>query len=127
MTIVAAGKVFPTVREFLSILITFSLTVLAWVFFRADSVGAALHFLKGIFSFSFFSIPNVNDLKGVATVLGLVFVFLLIEWNGRENKYAIEKLFFSRRPIVRFAFYYAIILAIIGFTGKSQDFIYFQF
>jgi alginate O-acetyltransferase complex protein AlgI len=127
MTIVAAGKVFPTFREFISILITFCLTVLAWVFFRADSVEAALSFLNGIFSFSFFSMPDVTDLKGIATILGLVVVFLLIEWNGRENKYAIEKLFLSRRPIVRFAFYYAIILAIIGFTGKSQDFIYFQF
>jgi alginate O-acetyltransferase complex protein AlgI len=127
MSIVAAGKIFPTVKEFFSIVITFGLTVLAWVFFRADSVGAALHFIKGIFTFSLFSRPDIGDIKGVMTILGLVFVFLLIEWNGRENKYAIEKLFLSKRPVVRFAFYYAIILAIIGFTGKSQDFIYFQF
>jgi D-alanyl-lipoteichoic acid acyltransferase DltB (MBOAT superfamily) len=125
--IVAKGKVLPSLREFLSILITFGLTVLAWIFFRSESVGDALTFINRIFSKSLFSMPNVNGLDDFKIVICLLFFFISIEWFGRENKYAIEKMLTSKNRWFRYAFYYTIILLIITLTGKSQEFIYFQF
>src|SRR5690606_25071267 len=46
MEVVAQGKILPSLRESLSMLGTFSLTVLAWIFFRAESVRHALDYLR---------------------------------------------------------------------------------
>ncbi|WP_067151958.1 MBOAT family O-acyltransferase, partial [Pseudotamlana agarivorans] len=51
---VAHGKTLPNFKEFFSMLITFGLTVIAWVFFRAENIHHALSYLNNIFSLSFF-------------------------------------------------------------------------
>jgi hypothetical protein len=106
--------------------ITFSLTVLAWVFFRAENIEHALQYIVGIFRHpgSFLLMSIYYKYK---TLLVLIFIFLIIEWLGRENKYAIEKLGFNWKRPYRYAFYYIIIFAIIFLGGKQQQFIYFQF
>jgi hypothetical protein len=54
-------------------------------------------------------------------------LFMLIEWIGREQQFAIEKIGLTWKRPWRLLFYYAIILTIIWFSGKEQQFIYFQF
>ncbi len=121
--IVAKGRVFPNSKEFSSILITFLLTVFAWIFFRSNHVLDAFVFIKNIFTFDIFKIPEVFPVK----ILLLVLFFIIIEWIGRENKYALEKLLLSKNIVIRLSFYYLLILLIISFSGKEQNFIYFQF
>lgn len=120
---VAHGRLLPNLKEFLSILLTFSMTVFAWIFFRADSMSHALSYISEIFSSSLVSIPEIRP----TNVLLLISTFIFIEWLGREHQYAIEKLVMKWKRPVRYAFYYAIILAIFWFAGKEQEFIYFQF
>src|SRR6267154_4575677 len=50
LEIVAMGKLFPTLKEFLTISLTFALTTFAWIFFRANSVGHAVNYISEIFS-----------------------------------------------------------------------------
>ena len=96
---------------------------MAWVFFRAESVDRALIYLKGIFNKSLFSLPD--DIPNVEILL-CVFL-ILIEWKGRENKYGFEFLV-SKWPIyLRWIFYVFLILMLIYFGAKEQNFIYFQF
>ncbi len=52
---------------------------------------------------------------------------MVIEWLGREQQYAIAKLGLKWKSPLRYAMYYAIIIAIFWFAGKDQQFIYFQF
>lgn len=129
--IVAQGKLFPNINEFLSMLFTFSLTVFAWIFFRADSISHALQYLSGIFSKSLFTFPKGSDFIGTAihplTMFLLIGIFTVIEWLGREQQYAISHLGLSWRKPIRYLMYYVIIFAIIWFGGKEQQFIYFQF
>jgi hypothetical protein len=54
-------------------------------------------------------------------------LFVIIEWFGREQQYAIERLGIKWIKPLRWAMYYVIILVIFYFTGKEQQFIYFQF
>ena len=61
------------------------------------------------------------------TIIGLILLFLLIEWSGRENQYAIEKMALKWPRLCRYGFYYSIIIAILWFKGTNQTFIYFQF
>jgi D-alanyl-lipoteichoic acid acyltransferase DltB (MBOAT superfamily) len=127
MEIVAKGKYFPTFKEFYSIALTFVVTVFAWIFFRANSLTHAFDYISGIFSSSFFSIPVFNERFLAMQTLGLVFIFMVIEWLGRENQYALAKLGLNWHAVFRFSLYYLIIFSLYWYTGKEQQFIYFQF
>ncbi len=122
---VAEGRLLPSFKEFIQINITFWLTVLAWVFFRARSVGHAIDYLSTIFSKSLFTLPA--HFPFMKTTLLLIFIFVLIEWFGRHDQYAIETLGIKWKRPYRWAMYYIIIFAIFFFMGKQQQFIYFQF
>jgi D-alanyl-lipoteichoic acid acyltransferase DltB (MBOAT superfamily) len=120
---VAEGRNFPTIRELISMGITFSLTVFAWIFFRAKDMSHAINYIKGIFNESLFSKPQVLP----AMIFILIVFFIVIEWMGRENQYALQCFGIKWPKLVRLSFYYVLILMIFLFMGKEQEFIYFQF
>ena len=124
--IVAQDKYLPTFKEFYQIGITFSLTVLTWIFFRAENIGHALSYLSTIFSKTLFTIPKLKDSRLVIITSALIFIFLIIEWLNRNNKYGFENVFFTKK-IFRWFTYIILILSIIIFSGSKQGFIYFQF
>lgn len=124
---VAQGKYFPSIKELYQIGITFSLTALAWVFFRAENIGHALNYLSTIFSKSLFTMPHFTEMRTALSTLILITIFVLIEWYGRSEQYAIAKLGITWVRPLRHAMYYSIILAIFWFMGEQQQFIYFQF
>ncbi len=123
LDIIAKGKTFPSAKEFAGLLITFSLTVFAWIFFRAESVSQAFSYIGGIFTSSLFSIPQVSS----TVVWVLIAIFLAIEWNGREQQYAIANFAVRWPRLARWSIYYFMALAIYVYAGKGQQFIYFQF
>jgi len=120
--IVAEGKHLPNIKEFLQMFFTFFITIIAWVFFRANSVGHAFSFLNGILSKTLFSIPEVFPL----TILILVVVFVFVEWFGRYGEYAIDKIDHIYKPL-RWGMYFLLIVLMFRFAGEEQAFIYFQF
>ena len=124
--IVAKGKIFPTVKELLSIIITFSLTALAWIFFRAENVTAAFKYISGIFNSSIIQKPVFKGDSQMPTLIALLVFFMTIEWIGREKQYAIANIF-SKYSVLRYGFYYMLIVLIFIFAGVNQHFIYFQF
>lgn len=124
---VAQGNLLPTVKEFFQMTITFTLAVFAWIFFRAENITHALSYISGIFSKSLFSIPTITPHFPVLIIIILIIIFTIIEWLGREQQYAIAILGTKWKSSLRYAMYYAIIIAIFWFAGKDQQFIYFQF
>jgi alginate O-acetyltransferase complex protein AlgI len=128
---VAQGRTFPTLRELFSMIVTFGLTVFAWIFFRANDLAHAFNYIGGIFSRSLFEIPNKKPFLATKAHPGagiaLVLFFIIIEWMGREQQYALAIFGGRWHRIARWAFYYILIIAIFLFIGKEQQFIYFQF
>jgi hypothetical protein len=124
---VALGRLLPSIKELAYMLLTFGLTVFAWIFFRADNIGHAISYIAEILSPSLFSVPKFTDMGRALTTIILLIVFVLIEWKGREGQYAIAHLGTKWTRSLRYAMYYAIIIAIFWFGGKEQQFIYFQF
>jgi D-alanyl-lipoteichoic acid acyltransferase DltB (MBOAT superfamily) len=127
MEVVARGKLLPSAKEFLYMLMTFSMVVFAWIFFRANNLDHAFNYISEIISHSLFTIPEFKDVKSVLLIIMLVVIFLIIEWHGREWEYAIAKLGLKWKRYVRHILYYSLIIAILWFGGKEQEFIYFQF
>ena len=123
LDIVAQGKYLPGLKDFFSIILTFGLTVFAWIFFRSANVASAIHYISGIFSSSFFTVPATRP----RLLFLLLFVFMAIEWMGREQQFAIANMGLKLPRMVRWALYYTIIISIFSFAGPKQQFIYFQF
>ncbi len=130
LEIVAKGNMLPSLKEFVSILITFLLTVFAWIFFRSDNINGAFCFINEIFSRSFFSNPFIclNGLKRSFVIAPLLVFFMLIEWLGREGEFGLQNIGKNRTKIVRWSFY-SFILFLIGMYMHTEEtsFIYFQF
>jgi D-alanyl-lipoteichoic acid acyltransferase DltB (MBOAT superfamily) len=121
---VAAGRFLPSVREFGAMTLTFVMLGLVRVFFRAENMRHAWDYLRGIFSPSFFSWPEVRP---DPEVWALIAAFFVVEWLGRENRHALEKLASGWPRVLRWGIYFAIVFAIFWFGGQQQEFIYFQF
>ena len=120
---VAKGKMLPSLKEFSRMLLTFLLVVLAWVFFRADSMHQAINYISHIFTSALFKIPEIRP----SLVIMVLAVFIFMEWLGREKNYAIENFAINLAKPLKWAFHLFLFTVIILFMGKEQPFIYFQF
>ena len=125
--VVAEGRSLPTLRELYGMASTFLLTVLAWVFFRSNSIASALEYLAKIGSKSLFMMPKYDGFAMSFKVLILLFLMLALEWRNRTRRHALE-----RNPSLNYnpwdlLLYVAIICLIYFFNTSSQTFIYFQF
>lgn len=127
LDIVARGKLLPSWIEFISIIITFLLTLFAWIFFRAENIHHALSYIQNMFNWSLFAKPDFLKLFPKAFIFPL-FIFFVVEWLGREGKFATQYLLLSKSRTIRWSFYIVLILFIGLFTKPDKtDFIYFQF
>ncbi|QHN64555.1 MBOAT family protein [Bergeyella cardium] len=91
LDIVASGRKLPSFKDIMNISITFGLITFAWIFFRAENVEQAFSYISRIFSPSVISIPRIHK-AALATII-LIGFLLIIEWIGREDNFALEKLF----------------------------------
>jgi D-alanyl-lipoteichoic acid acyltransferase DltB (MBOAT superfamily) len=126
LEVVAKGKILPSARELGGMLLTFVLTLFAWIFFRAENLGHAFRYIGGIFDTSLFTVPAVLTLRMVL-ILAVVAAFVVIEWFHRDREYALQ---IDNRQLSRpwrYALYFVLILGIGWLGGTTQDFIYFQF
>jgi D-alanyl-lipoteichoic acid acyltransferase DltB (MBOAT superfamily) len=132
LEIVAQGRLLPSPKEFGQVLFTFGLTVFAWIFFRAESISHAMLYIKNMISgllvkSSYGEALQFSQHTVGYTLLLLLAAFIVTEWVGREQKYAIEKIGLNYPRFVRWTFYYGIAAALFFLGGSEQQFIYFQF
>jgi D-alanyl-lipoteichoic acid acyltransferase DltB (MBOAT superfamily) len=131
LDVVAKGRLLPSIKEFASVLLTFGLTVFAWIFFRAENISHAFSYMTSIFSSSIFEMPHFTNSSRIQfeclITIFLIFVFLIVEWIGREGQHGIAFLSHKKSKTFRWSMYTIIILGIVVFSGSSQEFIYFQF
>lgn len=120
--VIAQDSFFPSLSELGHMLLTFALTTLAWIFFRADNLTHAIDYLTGIFSFR-----QLDSVSIPRTFSFLIALFFLIEWMGRKSNYALQDFMVNKPRILRVAAYYLLVFFIFWFAGEEQEFIYFQF
>jgi alginate O-acetyltransferase complex protein AlgI len=118
---VAENRIFLNFKEFFQISITFLLTLLAWVFFRAETVKMALSYINSMFSKTILEFPT-TDLKPILFIVPLV----IVEWLNRKEQHGLVLNSIKFIPI-RWSIYIVIFCIILIFGAQSQSFIYFQF
>ena len=127
LNVIAEGRLFPSFKELLGMLTTFSLTVLAWIFFRAENIAHAWSYLKTIFSGSLFASLDITLKPKDLLIFPVLLFFLFIEWIGRSNDHALKSFLTDRSILLRWFFYFILIVLLFVMTSSQQDFIYFQF
>jgi D-alanyl-lipoteichoic acid acyltransferase DltB (MBOAT superfamily) len=121
--IVAQGHLFPSVNEFCKMISTFILISFSWIFFRANDMQHAVQYISSVFTEKLFSLPQYNPVILYKCLLG----FIILEWIGREHKYAIANLGQKWPRLMRWSVYYFFVFLICYFAGTKEQFIYFQF
>jgi Predicted membrane protein involved in D-alanine export len=122
--IVAEGKLLPTIKELIQMLITFLLVVIGWIFFRASSISDAFGYIISLFSHSIFTLPTHK----ISTLSVYILILLFIEWIQRERKHGLSQIeSIIKFKSLRWGIYILMIISIIQFGGKTETFIYFQF
>lgn len=127
------------ISSVLSIVVTFLLVSLSWIFFRADSFITAQKMFATILNIdnSYFKLYTNNDIHGLkGTYLGLplwkfvytvmlVVLSFVIDYLIAKNEF---KKLYHKPKWLQWGFYYVVIIAIL-FLGvfDTKQFIYFQF
>ena len=123
---VASGRMFPSFRELLQMLLTFLLSTLGWVLFRSDSISSAFHYLKGMVSGSIFSHPWSFAMADCKILWIAIPLLLVVEWVNRDCEHPFSRL--PHQRWLRWIFYMLIIFIIAAFMQTNETpFIYFQF
>lgn len=123
---VAENRFLPSIKELWQIGTTFALTCLAWVFFRAESVGEAWQYLSNIFTVDFEVFDKVVIYKGGKLLL-LLFMLIIFEWMGKNNDNVLTQITKERFRKLSYPIYYLLFILILWNWESEQEFIYFQF
>ncbi len=132
MGVIAADRIFPSIKETALMIKTFLLIAFTYVFFRAENLAHSSEYLSAMFHNQFFS-NTLTELKSIADgykYLGIYFLYVILllvfEWQARSKKHALE---ISNVPkFWRWFIYYFLVLSILTFGAyNKQAFIYFQF
>jgi alginate O-acetyltransferase complex protein AlgI len=113
---------FDSVRVIMSILYTFLLTCVAWVFFRAKTISDAVQYLKRIITNRDFNFQYLDNERYNYELLLMIGLFVLVEWY---NRHKIEPLS-GKRSMLKLTLAMAAIIA-FGTFSDYKEFIYFQF
>jgi len=118
-----------SVSHALSVAVTFHAVLVAWVFFRAASLAAAVGILTRMLPGGWRTAPA--DIVGfgrfdlIVGVMAIAFLMTVEILQGHDLRQ-----FLAQRPRpMRWGFYYAVVLLIVNFGmfHNPQQFIYFQF
>ena len=127
LDVVANDTILPTFKEGVQILSTFLMCCLLWIFFRAESIGDAFDYLLEIVISDqpFFTKALMRKYGHVVLYL---LTFIIIEWIGRRDQFAIESVRKINNQVIRFGIYAAILFLIFLWASPEESpFIYFQF
>jgi D-alanyl-lipoteichoic acid acyltransferase DltB (MBOAT superfamily) len=124
----------PRLHGALSVLITFTLTCIAWIFFRADSLDQALHIGSAAIAMPTLHqiVPDPIRGEGISK-LEVLYCFMLIGGlmliEMASTRIDLLKQFRLQPAWVRWPVYYATCMAIwlLGISTEAKAFIYFQF
>ena len=131
LAIAAQNSMLPSIKEIFQILLTFFLTCVAWVFFRAISVGHAFDYLLNMFTFGGEGFKTqmeglqLSPDKSLISLTGWIMLLIIVEWVQRKKEHGLEG--FKWAQPLRWVVYLILLCVILYHFGESSTFIYFQF
>ncbi len=113
-----------SIYNIVCIFTTFMLVTIGWIFFRAESISDAFKYIYIMITDFHITIPHHEKI-----VLLFIFTLIMVEWIQRKKRHPLQfgtKTIFRYR-IFRYTLYYTLIVALLNYSGKQTEFIYFSF
>lgn len=123
-SVVAEGKVLPSVKELLQMLGTFAFVTFAWIFFRAKTMQDATGYIWHMVTDAVVHPGSLLRLASGNQAFLYIIPMLLGDWWLRHDE---RKLKVPAYRLVRAGVYMMIAVSIFYFFGAKTSFIYFQF
>jgi alginate O-acetyltransferase complex protein AlgI len=127
---VALVRMPPFLNSAICMLLVYTLTVLAWIYFRSGSLGhnsftVANQIIKGIVSFEDFNWASTFNKYQILKGFLLLSILLAVEVSNRRMAWNVTQL---QRPALRIVAFASLLwlIALFG-TFSANSFIYFQF
>ena len=124
---------------FIEIIITFIIVDLAWIFFRAETIHDAIHYIQRIFTridlWTLFDVTlynlglNIFEMNILIIALFILIAFDLVKYTRKESIFEFlnkQNLYF-RWFVMLFLIFYIIVYGKYGAGFDPKQFIYFQF
>ncbi|MBL0048642.1 MAG: MBOAT family protein [Bacteroidetes bacterium] len=126
---IAKDRKLPTLKEFVNMLVTFSLVMFSFVLFRAESIPKAGEYFARIFTQDFFTTHHGLVIDKFILLVCPIFIFIMLrtEWLGRDSDFGFDQYCSKASKIKRWTTYYVLAMLIFLMTGQGQKFIYAQF
>ena len=122
---IAENRALPSLKEAGQMIFTFALVCIAWIFFRAESVGDAFDYLTRMVTDLSFNPRPFR--KNIFLLLGIG-ILLLVEWMQRRKAHGFDFDEMKLPQVARTTIYLVTALAILLFSVTGGNgFIYFQF
>ena len=126
--IIAQKSFLPSIKEICQVLITFFLVIIGWIIFRSENLHQASDYLFRMFSTIHLDMHlEIAKRMLIFGIMPLMIVEYLQRYKDHVLQFPATTLFKYRG--FRWAIYIGLLATIflLDFTGKSQEFIYFQF
>jgi len=115
----------PIIYNPLSVLLTFSFNVFAWIFFRLSGMHAVFGYFRRFFVGAwenpgqFLLVPHEDK------IFAFIVPFMIMDWTLRKDE---RSLWVPRNRLLRYVLYSAVFVTVYLFFAQSQNhFIYYQF
>ena len=123
--VVAQGRLLPSFKELLQIVVTFLLLVIGWIIFRAENINDAFNYIT-LMATDF--TPHLPE-HGKSALLYIA-ILMIVEWLHRDRQFGLQISdgggLLARRT-VRWTIYVILALFTLLCAGTQEEFIYFQF
>lgn len=126
--IIAQNSLLPSIKEICQVLITFFLVIIGWIIFRSENLHQASDYLFRMFSTIHLDMHlEIAKRMLIFGIMPLMIVEYLQRYKDHVLQFPATTIFKYRG--FRWAIYIGLLATIflLDFTGKSQEFIYFQF
>jgi len=111
-----------TAKDVGPMLITLAAVTFAWIFFRANTLGDAIDYVRGLVSLRP-GVPSLDQLAILAAAGLVVFLIDVAQRNSQKHSFVMDW-----PPVARGLAYGFLILGVLVFSGgDTVPFIYFQF
>ena len=123
---IAEGRLLPSFKEIYQMGMAFFWVMIAWVFFKSETIGGAFLYLGSMFSTSLLSIPDHDlGIGPLSKTLPFILIMFVVEWIQREKEYGLSCIFL----FLRYLIYLILSLVIFGNCQfvEPGEFIYFKF
>jgi alginate O-acetyltransferase complex protein AlgI len=123
-------KLYERVGKIIKVILNFFVVVTGWVFFRIETFGDAVSFIKSMFSFHLVSFPELSNKFIFTFILAVLFSFFVVPSVGQKvQNYFYGNFHLSKSYVVLTVLSIVLFSICLGSITASNfnPFIYFRF